>query len=72
MPFGRGENDTMFQASPFDLNNYTKTCQDIFGASVTPRPHWITTEFGGHVNFYIYNMQTSFQPPSVLPSQHEN
>ncbi|XP_010651835.2 uncharacterized protein LOC100261907 [Vitis vinifera] len=48
MPFGRGENDTMFQASPFDLNNYTKTCQDIFGASVTPRPHWITTEFGGH------------------------
>ncbi|KAJ9699356.1 hypothetical protein PVL29_008117 [Vitis rotundifolia] len=48
MPFGRGDNDTMFQASPFNLNNYTKTCQNLFGVSVTPRPHWITTEFGGH------------------------
>ncbi|RVX19934.1 Lysosomal Pro-X carboxypeptidase [Vitis vinifera] len=46
MPIGHGANDTMFQAWPFDLNNHTKTCQDLFG--VTPRPHWITTEFGGH------------------------
>ncbi|KAK9279126.1 hypothetical protein L1049_012801 [Liquidambar formosana] len=46
MPIGHGENDTMFQASPFDLNDYTKTCEDLF--VVTPRPHWITTEFGGH------------------------
>ncbi|KAH9700236.1 prolylcarboxypeptidase-like protein [Citrus sinensis] len=46
MPIGHGENDTMFQGSPFDLNNYTKSCQALFG--VTPKPHWITTEFGGH------------------------
>ncbi|KAJ0020793.1 hypothetical protein Pint_32024 [Pistacia integerrima] len=46
MPIGNGKNDTMFQASPFDMDDYTKTCQDLFG--VTPRPHWITTEFGGH------------------------
>ncbi|XWS71539.1 hypothetical protein CRYUN_Cryun03dG0146500 [Craigia yunnanensis] len=46
MPIGHGENDTMFQASPFDIENYTRTCLDIFG--VSPRPHWITTEFGGH------------------------
>ncbi|KAK9185806.1 hypothetical protein WN943_026165 [Citrus x changshan-huyou] len=46
MPIGHGENDTMFQGSPFDLNNYTKSCQALFGA--TPKPHWITTEFGGH------------------------
>ncbi|RVW54370.1 Lysosomal Pro-X carboxypeptidase [Vitis vinifera] len=46
MPIGHGANDTMFQAWPFDLNNHTKTCQDLFG--VTPRPRWITTEFGGH------------------------
>ncbi|XVF46806.1 hypothetical protein PTKIN_Ptkin03bG0057900 [Pterospermum kingtungense] len=46
MPIGHGANDTMFQASPFDIENYTRTCLDIFG--VSPRPHWITTEFGGH------------------------
>ncbi|KAA8544159.1 hypothetical protein F0562_022205 [Nyssa sinensis] len=46
MPIGYGANETMFQASPFDLGNFTKSCQDLFG--VTPRPHWITTEFGGH------------------------
>ncbi|XP_068649264.1 uncharacterized protein [Aristolochia californica] len=46
MPIGRGENDTMFQAMPFDLKNETEFCQSLFG--VTPRPHWITTEFGGH------------------------
>lgn len=50
MPIAVGENDTntMFQPSPFDIKNYTKTCQALFG--VTPRPHWVTTEFGGHVN----------------------
>ncbi|KAG9456824.1 hypothetical protein H6P81_001332 [Aristolochia fimbriata] len=46
MPIGRGENDTMFQAMPFDLKNQTEYCQRVYG--VTPRPHWITTEFGGH------------------------
>ncbi|KAL8237099.1 hypothetical protein R6Q59_018180 [Mikania micrantha] len=46
MPFGRGENDTMFQADPFDLDEYTKECQQVFG--VTPRPYWIPIEFGGH------------------------
>ncbi|KAK1588955.1 hypothetical protein Q3G72_029012 [Acer saccharum] len=46
MPIGYGGNDTMFEAWPFDLNNLTRTCQAVFG--VTPRPHWITTEFGGH------------------------
>lgn len=48
MPIGYGPNETMFQSRPFDLNNFTATCQDLFG--ITPRPHWITTEFGGHVS----------------------
>lgn len=48
MPIGHADNDTMFQADPFDLDNFTRTCEALFG--VTPRPHWITTEFGGHVN----------------------
>ena len=51
-PIGYGYNETMFQgSSPFDLNNYTRDCQQVFG--ITPRPHWATTEFGGHVSFCI-------------------
>ncbi|PIA43524.1 hypothetical protein AQUCO_01900129v1 [Aquilegia coerulea] len=46
MPIGYHENETMFQNNPFDLSNFTKNCQNLFG--VSPRPHWITTEFGGH------------------------
>lgn len=44
---GQGENDTMFQANPFDLDEYTKECQQVFG--VTPRPYWAPIEFGGYV-----------------------
>ncbi|XP_077233617.1 uncharacterized protein LOC143875922 [Tasmannia lanceolata] len=46
MPIGRGSNDTMFQAALFDLKNFTEECQAYYG--VPPRPHWITTEYGGH------------------------
>ncbi|KAG9456822.1 hypothetical protein H6P81_001330 [Aristolochia fimbriata] len=46
IPMGRGSNDTMFQASPFDLNEYMESCHKEYG--VYPRPHWVTTEFGGH------------------------
>ncbi|XP_062108081.1 uncharacterized protein LOC133818962 [Humulus lupulus] len=51
MPVGSGANETMFEYSPFDLNNFTKNCQELFG--VTPRPHWITTQFGGHMKWLI-------------------
>ncbi|XP_020257554.1 lysosomal Pro-X carboxypeptidase-like isoform X2 [Asparagus officinalis] len=46
MPIGCDSNDTMFQAQPFNIYNYTMDCQKKWG--VTPRPHWMTTEFGGH------------------------
>ncbi|KVI00107.1 Peptidase S28 [Cynara cardunculus var. scolymus] len=46
MPMGRGENDTMFQADPFDLDKYSKECEQVFG--VTPRPYWAPIEFGGY------------------------
>ncbi|KZV14134.1 lysosomal Pro-X carboxypeptidase [Dorcoceras hygrometricum] len=46
MPIGRGENDTMFQAAPFDLHQFTEECTSSYG--VPPRPHWITTYYGGH------------------------
>ncbi|XP_071730823.1 uncharacterized protein [Rutidosis leptorrhynchoides] len=46
MPMGRGENDTMFQAKPFDIINFTKQCELVFG--VTPRLYWAPIEFGGY------------------------
>ncbi|TXG49395.1 hypothetical protein EZV62_025270 [Acer yangbiense] len=45
LPVGRGEQDTMFQADPFDMKTYSDSCKQDFG--VTPRPHWITTYYGG-------------------------
>ncbi|KAJ9559289.1 hypothetical protein OSB04_013903 [Centaurea solstitialis] len=46
MPMGNGEDDTMFQADPFDLDKYSKKCEQAFG--VTPRPYWAPIEFGGY------------------------
>ncbi|KAL3530467.1 hypothetical protein ACH5RR_009789, partial [Cinchona calisaya] len=46
MPIGRGSNDTMFPASPFILGDFIKSCKSTYG--VSPRPHWITTYYGGH------------------------
>ncbi|KAJ6862136.1 hypothetical protein NC652_039089 [Populus alba x Populus x berolinensis] len=45
IPFGIS-NDSMFQPYPFDLNAYINDCKDEYG--VPPRPHWVTTYFGGH------------------------
>ncbi|KAL3619998.1 hypothetical protein CASFOL_034910 [Castilleja foliolosa] len=45
MPIGRGENDTMFPASPFNLTQYSEYCKSVYG--VPPRPHWVTTNYGG-------------------------
>ncbi|CAI9104931.1 OLC1v1003722C1 [Oldenlandia corymbosa var. corymbosa] len=45
MPIGRGSNDTMFPAAPFDLKNFSESCKNAYG--VLPRPHWITTYYGG-------------------------
>ncbi|XP_065865766.1 uncharacterized protein [Euphorbia lathyris] len=45
IPIGRG-NDTMFPPYPFDLNAYVEDCKDFYG--VSPRPHWVTTYYGGH------------------------
>lgn len=61
MPIGCGENETMFEALPFNLENYTKTCEGLFNG-VTPRPHWITTEFGGHVCVPIYPFSLNLLP----------
>ncbi|XP_065866383.1 uncharacterized protein [Euphorbia lathyris] len=46
LPIGVDNNDTMFDISVFDLNNFTKLCHQVFG--VTPRPFWAPIQFGGH------------------------
>ncbi|KAK4440668.1 Lysosomal Pro-X carboxypeptidase [Sesamum alatum] len=46
IPTGRGENDTMFPAAPFNLHKFIKYCKSLYG--VSPRPHWATTYYGGH------------------------
>ncbi|XP_057483914.1 uncharacterized protein LOC130770446 [Actinidia eriantha] len=46
LPIGRGINETMFPPAPFDLNSFTEDCRRAYG--VSPRPHWVTTYYGGH------------------------
>ena len=46
IPIGIG-NDTMFEPNPFNIKRYVEGCKKIFG--VSPRPHWVTTYYGGHV-----------------------
>lgn len=44
-PIGITRN-TMFPPEPFNLNSFSNACKSEFG--VPPRPHWVTTYFGGH------------------------
>ncbi|KAG6682443.1 hypothetical protein I3842_13G141700 [Carya illinoinensis] len=39
-------NNSMFQPSPFNLSHFTEECLSKYG--VPPRPHWVTTYYGGH------------------------
>ncbi|KAA3458593.1 lysosomal Pro-X carboxypeptidase [Gossypium australe] len=51
IPIGVGEN-TMFQPNPFDLNTFINDCIRTY--SVAPRPHWITSYYGGNdFNFIL-------------------
>ncbi|TYI72040.1 hypothetical protein E1A91_D07G031500v1 [Gossypium mustelinum] len=42
---GWGWQESMFPPSGFDYEEFAEQCQMKYG--VSPRPHWITTEFGG-------------------------
>nr|GME11670.1 lysosomal Pro-X carboxypeptidase-like [Ipomoea batatas] len=44
-PIGCGDGDTMFFPAPFNLQQFSQNCINLFG--VPPRPHWITTYYGG-------------------------
>ncbi|MED6132910.1 hypothetical protein PIB30_023316 [Stylosanthes scabra] len=45
IPIGIG-NNTMFEAQPYNYESFARDCKKKFG--VTPRPHWVTTYYGGH------------------------
>ncbi|KAG5559539.1 hypothetical protein RHGRI_009164 [Rhododendron griersonianum] len=39
-------NESMFPPSSYDYKEFAEDCRTKYG--VTPRPHWITTEYGGY------------------------
>ncbi|KAL3718208.1 hypothetical protein ACJRO7_003357 [Eucalyptus globulus] len=45
MPLGI-TNNSMFPPAPFVLDDFTEYCRCKYG--VVPRPHWVTTHYGGH------------------------
>lgn len=49
MPLGRG-NETMFTPSPFNPKDFTERCKQKY--NILPRPHWVTTHYGGHVGIF--------------------
>uniref|UniRef100_A0A1D1XGA3 Lysosomal Pro-X carboxypeptidase n=1 Tax=Anthurium amnicola TaxID=1678845 RepID=A0A1D1XGA3_9ARAE len=46
LPTSGNNEDSIFPPSTYNYANRAEFCQAYFG--IEPRPHWITTEFGGH------------------------
>ena len=53
-------NESMFPPSSFEYQEFADGCMKKYG--VMPRPHWITTEFGGSVSLLS----------SIFPSPFSN
>eukprot|EP00253_Pinus_taeda_P010179 PITA_10179 len=51
IPLAPDARTTMFPSLPFDLKAYLKECHEEYG--VLPRPHWVTTQFGGHREYIL-------------------
>ncbi|XP_068659654.1 uncharacterized protein [Aristolochia californica] len=47
LPTNGNNNLSIFPPSQYNYSDRAEYCQDAYG--ITPRPQWITTEFGGHV-----------------------
>ncbi|XP_031266533.1 lysosomal Pro-X carboxypeptidase-like [Pistacia vera] len=45
MPIAR-DNTTMFPPMPFNISSFIDECSQSYG--VPPRPHWVTSYYGGH------------------------
>ena len=63
IPIGIG-NDTMFEPIPFNLTRYAEGCKEQYG--VSPRPHWVTTYYGGHVSALLSSLRCKFHMYSLL------
>ncbi|KAG4402078.1 hypothetical protein AAZX31_02G115900 [Glycine max] len=46
IPISIGNNTMFEQPIPFNLTRYAEGCKKQYG--VSPRPHWVTTYYGGH------------------------
>ncbi|KAG9459168.1 hypothetical protein H6P81_003676 [Aristolochia fimbriata] len=46
LPTDGNNNMSMFPPSQYNYSDRAGYCQEVYG--ITPRPQWITTEFGGH------------------------
>lgn len=51
-------NESMFPPNEFDYEQFAADCKKRYG--VSPRPHWITTEFGGKVRFPSHFISISY------------
>jgi len=49
MPVGGSNKQSIFPEYKWSYEDRASACEFFY--NVTPRPHWITTEFGGHVRF---------------------
>eukprot|EP00262_Sarcandra_glabra_P004407 TRINITY_DN15390_c0_g1_i3.p1 TRINITY_DN15390_c0_g1~~TRINITY_DN15390_c0_g1_i3.p1 ORF type:complete len:444 (-),score=46.37 TRINITY_DN15390_c0_g1_i3:46-1344(-) len=60
LPTSGYNNESIFPASPYNYSDRETYCKQIY--VITPRPHWITTEFGGHVgSFFIFFEKNNFR-----------
>lgn len=51
MPISHGNGtDSMFPPELFDFESFANKCHKMYG--VQPQPHWVTTNYGGHVCCY--------------------
>ncbi|KAJ8768306.1 hypothetical protein K2173_021246 [Erythroxylum novogranatense] len=49
---------SMFPTSTYDYKEFADRCLKTYG--IMPRPHWITTEFGGKVRFLLHFHLSSY------------
>ena len=55
-------NESMFPPDTFSYDDMSDACFQLNG--VRPRPHWITTEYGGHVSV-VFRVSMYIHKPSV-------
>lgn len=57
MPTGGSNNESMFPPAKWDYNGRLQFCKYFY--HIQPRPHWITTHFGGHVSIFCLYIFTT-------------